>query len=630
MGQDATRGLTDLRQSLIAHTRNLSLNTAAPAAASDQTSREAGDTTETTPTESKDRSAEDAMKESETVLSRLRGEAAKRLKDLQKAEDAADEALLTFGSNLRDFFRDAISIAPPTGDQADNQGGTVLFESKDAQGKRVIHTSRFDAQLHVIHTSPDSFTKDGNGAEFEGWVKEFDVDKKTEDISGDLAKYPELRATMEQLVPDQVPYADFWQRYYFLRHGIETAEARRRDLLKGGKSTFWFHLVYANSSQQPLQLKRKSPGTRTRMTRLRPSRSPTKRQQPSGPPRPSLRPPSSHLLPALASLSRPSPASPTMRSPRQAATRATMSSAPRRACPAKPPAARRSRGSPTRIATRKTGSDVAVPVHFKSEGSNVVEAGVWVGWVGLDRRSYVYAGRIKRSRGFAIPRLVISRDVNLRQVQRLSSPAPDLPLDHSFPLPRHLGKPIVIHLRLLLLFPHQRGRLPHLHILLLVILIVIRIGLLLLLILRLLENNRIPLLALPPPPQPLHLVKLAPQTLAPHPHHLLGHLERRVVIHIHLELVQHHLQQHTFNIFLVRLLELVWYGRGLGLGLCCGLLLLLELGGRERGDVGKELDDGAGEPVALVRRVGASPVVLDCEAQGRPEVEGEGDALFEG
>ena len=38
---------------------------------------------------------------------------------------------------------------------------------------------------------------------------------------------------MEKLVPDQVPYVDFWKRYYFLRHGIETAEARRRDLLKG-------------------------------------------------------------------------------------------------------------------------------------------------------------------------------------------------------------------------------------------------------------------------------------------------------------------------------------------------------------------------------------------------------------
>lgn len=234
MGQDATRGFTDLRESIINRTRSLSLNTSLPAVASSSSQAgEAGENAEITPTATKDRSAEASLTESETVLSRLRGEAAKRLKDLQKAEDAADEALLRFGSNLRDFLRDAVSIAPPTGDDADNQGSTVLFESKDAHGKRVIHTSRFDAQLHLIHTSLESFTKDGAGAEFETWTKEFDIDKKTTDISSDLDKYPELRATMEKLVPDQVPYADFWKRYYFLRHGIETAEARRRDLLKG-------------------------------------------------------------------------------------------------------------------------------------------------------------------------------------------------------------------------------------------------------------------------------------------------------------------------------------------------------------------------------------------------------------
>lgn len=164
------------------------------------------------------------------MLSRLRVEAAKRLKDLQHAEDAADEALLRFGGNVRDFLRDAINIAPPDGNSSDS---TVLFESKDSKGKRVIHTSRFDAQLHVIHTSTDSFMKDPSKEEYESWSKEFDIEKKTDDIAGDLDKYPELRITMEKLVPDQIPYADFWKRYYYLRHGIETAEARRRDLLKG-------------------------------------------------------------------------------------------------------------------------------------------------------------------------------------------------------------------------------------------------------------------------------------------------------------------------------------------------------------------------------------------------------------
>lgn len=223
VGEDATKGFADLRENLISRTRGLSLSaghdnpgeTSDPQAAS---------------TASRATDEKGGSGESETYLERLRSEASKRLKDLQRAEDAADEALLRFGSNVRDFLRDAISVAPP--DNAE-QGSTVLFESKDSSGKRVIHTSRFDAQLHVIHTSTESFTKDPTGPEYEQWAKDFDVEKKTADISNDLEKYPDLRATMEKLVPDQIPYGDFWKRYYFLRHGIETAESRRRDLLKG-------------------------------------------------------------------------------------------------------------------------------------------------------------------------------------------------------------------------------------------------------------------------------------------------------------------------------------------------------------------------------------------------------------
>lgn len=174
---------------------------------------------------------DEALKESEGVIARLRSEAAKRLKEIEKAEDAADEALLKFGTNIRNFLKDAITIAPPS--QEAGQSNTVLFESKDASGKRVIHTTRFDAQLHVIHSSLESFTKDPPSEEYEPWTKTFNVDSKTEDISKDLEAFTELRASMEKLVPDTVAYGDFWTRYYFLRHSIETAEARRRDLLKG-------------------------------------------------------------------------------------------------------------------------------------------------------------------------------------------------------------------------------------------------------------------------------------------------------------------------------------------------------------------------------------------------------------
>ncbi|KAI0010380.1 BSD-domain-containing protein [Xylariaceae sp. FL0662B] len=234
LGVDASRGLANLRA------RAISLTTAPTA--TEQGTKQPGDKekdSETTPTTSKATSSDEAVKgpgpESESVLSRLRAEAAKRLKDMQRAEDAADEALLKFGGSVRDFFRDAIVVKPAT-DSDDAQGSTDRFESKDESGKRVIHTSRYDAQLHVLHTTEKSFTEDPAGPEFVAWAKNFDADSKTDNISSDLAKFPELRANMEKLVPNVIPYADFWKRYYFLRHSIETAEARRRDLLKAASA----------------------------------------------------------------------------------------------------------------------------------------------------------------------------------------------------------------------------------------------------------------------------------------------------------------------------------------------------------------------------------------------------------
>ncbi|KAI3320238.1 BSD-domain-containing protein [Xylariaceae sp. AK1471] len=229
---DASRGFANLRA------RAISLTTAPSPSVMQQATEQRGKDkdAETTPTTSRapGSSSDDAStKESETVISRLRSEAAKRLKDIQRAEDAADEALLKFGTNIRDFFRDAVIVKPGA---SDAEGGGNRFESKDDSGKRVIHSSRYDAQLHVLHTAEKSFTEDPATAEFATWAKDFDADAKTDSISADLAKYPELRANMEKLVPDRVPYADFWKRYYFLRHSIETAEARRRDLLKAASA----------------------------------------------------------------------------------------------------------------------------------------------------------------------------------------------------------------------------------------------------------------------------------------------------------------------------------------------------------------------------------------------------------
>lgn len=264
----ASRGLTDLTSSLVNRTRALSLSQTAPGAPSfsdptfalpaqeKQEHAEQDTTTHTSAASTPvpehaarpDSLPADIVKEATSLVSRFRSEAAKRLTEIQRAEDAADEALLKFGSNIRNFLRDAVTVTGPDDDDGDGQGVSagvggrgrggdskeVLFETNDSEGKRVFHSSRFDAQLHVVHTTPASFTRDAeDSAAWTAFAAEFDVDKQTEAIARDLARYEELRRAMERLVPETVEYAAFWRRYYFLRKVVEEDEARRKEVLRG-------------------------------------------------------------------------------------------------------------------------------------------------------------------------------------------------------------------------------------------------------------------------------------------------------------------------------------------------------------------------------------------------------------
>jgi hypothetical protein len=235
--EEAVKGFSDLRDSIVGRTRGLSLGAALSGKDTSNETTEDTTTTTTTPTASKAGGDEEKEKqgaeaeEGESFIARFRAEAAKRLKDIEKAEDAADEALLRFGTNIRNFLRDAVSIAPP--DESSSGKGKVMFESRDAEGRRVFHATRFEAQLHVIHTNVDSFSKDPVSDEWSSFKDKFNVESKTDEIAKDLENYPDLRRSMEELVPEKVEYADFWSRYYFLRLVVETEEKKRKELLKG-------------------------------------------------------------------------------------------------------------------------------------------------------------------------------------------------------------------------------------------------------------------------------------------------------------------------------------------------------------------------------------------------------------
>ncbi|GKZ19537.1 hypothetical protein AbraIFM66951_011249 [Aspergillus brasiliensis] len=240
--EEAAKGFSDLKSSIVGRTRGLSLSTAFNnniiGTGTSTTGEQETETSSSTPknvTGENEQEREKAGPSSgsnnnnEGFLSRFKAEAARRLKEIEKAEEAADEAILRFGMNIGQKLKDAVSIVPPSTESSSDK---LLFESKDADGKRVIHATRFEAQLHVIHSNLESFSKDPISEEWPTFQQSFNVGDKTDAIAADLEKYPELRSAMEKLVPEKVEYAVFWCRYYFLRLVIETEEQKRKELLK--------------------------------------------------------------------------------------------------------------------------------------------------------------------------------------------------------------------------------------------------------------------------------------------------------------------------------------------------------------------------------------------------------------
>ena len=288
--EQATKGLSSLREQVAQRTRSLSLNAEpgplvsvpgeeAVPVQQERTSTDAGAAAAQAEAEAlaaggggekpMESLPADIVKEAGTLVASLRSTAASRLKDLQKAEDAADEALLKFGTNVRNFLRDAVTITAPTDSSTDDGGDTkeLLFETQEpGTGKKIFHPTRLDAQLHAIHTTATSFTQDpATGEQWENWKQsEFDIDNKTEDVARDLERYEELRRAMEKLVPEKVEYRDFWCRYYFLRKAVESEEAKRREVLKG-IYVLYTNMMVARMSANVYIFRRSNRSRRSRM-----------------------------------------------------------------------------------------------------------------------------------------------------------------------------------------------------------------------------------------------------------------------------------------------------------------------------------------------------------------------------
>ena len=171
---EALKGFTDLKDGLVKQTRSLSNG--------EEYTTEKPTTSDETITDVTPKNADTAISENESFITRFRSEAAKRLKDIEKAEDAADEALLRFGTNVRNFLKEAVTVEPADEERPGTAKPHVLFDSSKPEEHRTSQDRRTEllkgrGPLQDLPCARADPTATSTSPEEVGWDDDSDDDR---------------------------------------------------------------------------------------------------------------------------------------------------------------------------------------------------------------------------------------------------------------------------------------------------------------------------------------------------------------------------------------------------------------------------------------------------------------------
>jgi len=109
--------------------------------------------------------------------------------------------------------------------QEDTTSDEKKFEEKIFPSSTQIPQHRLLAVQTDINTYLNA--PEGDQELFEFWLEDFSLADQDAAISSLLTNSPSLRAVYAQLVPSQVSNGDFWQRYFYKIHQLQTNEKLR-------------------------------------------------------------------------------------------------------------------------------------------------------------------------------------------------------------------------------------------------------------------------------------------------------------------------------------------------------------------------------------------------------------------
>lgn len=112
------------------------------------------------------------------------------------------------------------------------------FSCDNKRRNCALKNSPLEAKLVVVHDeSATTEIDEQTGEDFVQWRRGFDLAGETDTITRLLAQDEALRAMHARLVPVRVPYATFWQNYFWQLHLQDVLTKKRLSILRRMQKT---------------------------------------------------------------------------------------------------------------------------------------------------------------------------------------------------------------------------------------------------------------------------------------------------------------------------------------------------------------------------------------------------------
>ncbi|GAA5802467.1 hypothetical protein HPULCUR_007932 [Helicostylum pulchrum] len=152
---------------------------------------------------------------------------------------SAEQYLQNFGTDVIAALKSTVTVLGPEEEQ--QQPSSSSTDMNRSQSPRIF-ASRKEALIAKMQTNentylidPASLVKDEEQERkvLQTFNASFKIEEYTEEIAQLLNDYPSLRETMDKLVPIQVSYTLFWQRYFYSAWKIDQDEQKRQMIVQG-------------------------------------------------------------------------------------------------------------------------------------------------------------------------------------------------------------------------------------------------------------------------------------------------------------------------------------------------------------------------------------------------------------